>query len=74
MTSASGMGKVWDDICELCHGILRDLLICKVWVVILGVTSIRAWSSWSVTGRGTERVLLTGRVSTGATVEFLWRA
>ena len=33
----SGMGKALDGICELRHGILRDLLVHEVWVIILGV-------------------------------------
>ena len=33
----SRTGKVLDGVCELCHRILRDLLIHEVWVVTLGV-------------------------------------
>ena len=33
----SGMDEVLDGACELHHRILRDLLIHKVWVIILGV-------------------------------------
>ena len=30
-----GMGEALDGVCKLCHRVLRDLLVCKVWVVIL---------------------------------------
>ena len=30
-----GMSEALDGVCKLCHRVLRDLLVHKVWVVIL---------------------------------------